>query len=439
MRATVVLLLVASASAGFILPGAHSPLAWRGTLTPLPSEKTFEARVSDETRCVHYVPRARGERVLLSADRVARFDRRLTRRLAELGRATKLWLPYAVSVAGGSASLVALGRAGIGGLTAAAGVTLAKTNAAATLGYTAWAGLQYGLLGGDGEWVARKVGGTPAAPASTAARVVADVSARFEHARLAERPPGAWIIPTDEPNAFAAGRGDRTIVALSAGLLRRLDRDELSAVVAHELAHVAHADVGQHMQQAAMVAGFTGTMRLGHSILESDNRKSKRKSKSDDDDDSSSSLVPGLALMAVGAVQAAAGTVTRLATSRGDEFAADAAAARLPGGAEALARALRKIEHAAKVEGVRRDALGGSHGAALASCYIANDAAHDRPARLGEWLSTHPTTDRRVSRLKALAAAEHEEVNAAPAAARRRESWGAVIVDALDPPSLAFV
>ena len=107
MRATVVLLLVASASAGFILPGAHSPLAWRGTLTPLPSEKTFEARVSDETRRVYYVPRARGERVLLSADRVARFDRRLTRRLAELGRATKLWLPYAVSVAGGSASLVA--------------------------------------------------------------------------------------------------------------------------------------------------------------------------------------------------------------------------------------------------------------------------------------------------------------------------------------------
>ena len=228
-------------------------------------------------------------------------------------------------------------------------------------------------------------------------------------------------------------------MALSAGLLRRLNRDELSAVVAHELAHVAHADVGQHMQQAAMVAGFTGTMRLGHSILESDNRKSKRKSKSDDDDDTSSSLVPGLALMAVGAVQAAAGTVTRLATSRGDEFAADAAAARLPGGAEALARALRKIEHAAKVEGVRRDALGGSHGAALASCYIANDAAHDRPARLGEWLSTHPTTDRRVSRLKALAAAESEEVNAAPAAVRRRGSWGAVIVDALDPPSLAFV
>ena len=65
MRATVVLLLVASASAGFVLPGAHSPSAWRGTLTPLPSEKTFEARVSDETRRVYYVPRARGERVLL--------------------------------------------------------------------------------------------------------------------------------------------------------------------------------------------------------------------------------------------------------------------------------------------------------------------------------------------------------------------------------------
>ena len=436
-RATAVLLLVAGSTvhAGFVLPGAQHHLAWRSTGIPqpsegpLPSEKTFAP--ASRSR---FVPRTK---VILSAERVARFDRRLKRRLVEIGRATKLWLPYAASVAAGSASLVALGNAGIGGLSAAAGVNLAQTNAAATLGYTAWAGVKYSLFGGDGAWVARQVGGTRAAPRSTASRVVADVSASFASDGIAERPPQAWVIPTDEPNAFAAGRGNRTIVALSAGLLRRLGRDELAAVVAHELAHVAHADVGQHMQQAAMVAGFTGTARLGRTIFD-DARRSRKSKSGNDDDDEKPSLVPGLALMAVGAVQAAAGTITRLATSRGDEFAADAAAARLPGGAEALARALRKIEHAANVEGVRRDALGGSHGDALASCYIANDAAHDWPARVSEWMSTHPTTDRRVARLEALAAAEREKVNTPPAAARGRARLGAAIIDALDPPSLSF-
>ena len=128
--------------------------------------------------------------------------------------------PYAASVAAVGA-VVALGNAGIGGLSAAAGVNLAQTNAAATLGYTAWAGVKYSLFGGDGAWVARQVGGTRAAPRSTASRVVADVSASFASDGIAERPPQAWVIPTDEPNAFAAGRGNRTIVA-PAGLLRRL-------------------------------------------------------------------------------------------------------------------------------------------------------------------------------------------------------------------------
>ena len=70
-------------------------------------------------------------------------------------------------------------------------------------------------------------------------------------------------------------------------------------------------------------------------------------------------------------------------------------------GAQALARALRKIE-AAAARGVKRDKLGLS-GNALAALFIANGKAHDAPASLGEWMSTHPNTERRIERLAVLA------------------------------------
>ena len=102
------------------------------------------------------------------------------------------------------------------------------------------------------------------------------------------------------------------------------------------------------------------------------------------------------------------GTVLRLAASRGDEFAADSVAAQMPGGAEALARALTKIQKAARVEGVRRDALGRS-GGAFAALFIANDEKHDAPTSWSEWLATHPSTQRRIANLREIARARGEK------------------------------
>ncbi len=62
---------------------------------------------------------------------------------------------------------------------------------------------------------------------------------------LADMPkPRVAIAPTDMPNAFATGRNSKNaVVCVTQGLLRRLDREELEGVIAHEMSHVAHKDV----------------------------------------------------------------------------------------------------------------------------------------------------------------------------------------------------
>merc|ERR1711939_943069 len=113
--------------------------------------------------------------------------------------------------------------------------------------------------GGDGATTASLFGGMPAPAGSKLDRAVQKVATYLTEESgldcddkikmLSASPPTPYIIPTGEPNAFAAGRKDRTIVAVSDGLLARLDEKELCAVIAHELGHILHADVGKHMQQ----------------------------------------------------------------------------------------------------------------------------------------------------------------------------------------------
>jgi heat shock protein HtpX len=66
--------------------------------------------------------------------------------------------------------------------------------------------------------------------------------------------PRIWIVPDEDPNAFATGRdANNAHIAVTAGLLERLDRDELQAVIAHELGHVKNLDVRLMTLLAALV------------------------------------------------------------------------------------------------------------------------------------------------------------------------------------------
>ena len=113
--------------------------------------------------------------------------------------------------------------------------------------------------------------------------------------------PAAYIVPTKEPNAFAAGRGRDRVVAVTQGLVDLLDRRELEAVVAHEVGHLKHGDTGRAAQAAAMLSGLSTAKRAGDRML----LANKRKEKSD--------ASVAAALAAAGAASSAAGLLLRLA------------------------------------------------------------------------------------------------------------------------------
>jgi len=83
---------------------------------------------------------------------------------------------------------------------------------------------------------------------------------------LADMPkPRVAIAPTDMPNAFATGRNTKVaVLCVTEGLLRRLDRDELEGVIAHEMSHVAHKDVA--VMTLASFLGIVAALVLGHHV-----------------------------------------------------------------------------------------------------------------------------------------------------------------------------
>ncbi|TDC51234.1 zinc metalloprotease HtpX [Jiangella ureilytica] len=151
---------------------------------------------------------------------------------------------------------------------------------------------------------------------------------------LADMPkPRVAIADTDIPNAFAAGRSpDRAVVAVTTGVLRRLDERELEAVLSHELSHVAHRDV-LVMTVASVVgvlAGFLTKMLLWSGL--GNNRGGNN----------NAAIMVLIVTVVAAVVYGVSFVLTRL-LSRYRELAADRAGAILTGQPSALASALTKI------------------------------------------------------------------------------------------------
>ncbi len=150
---------------------------------------------------------------------------------------------------------------------------------------------------------------------------------------LADMPkPRVAIADTDIPNAFATGRSPkRSAVCVTTGLLRRLDREELEAVLSHELSHVAHRDVTVMTVAsfAAIVAGILMRTAMWGSI-----GRDRR--------DQNSALV-FLAVILISALVYFVSYMLTRALSRYRELAADRGGALMTGNPAALARALQKI------------------------------------------------------------------------------------------------
>jgi heat shock protein HtpX len=200
-------------------------------------------------------------------------------------------------------------------------------------------------------------------------------------ARRAEVPiPRLYLIPSEQPNAFATGRDPQhSAVAVTEGLLAHLPPDQVRGVLAHEFAHIANRDI-LVSSIAAMVAGAISAIAnvLQFSLLFGG-----------DDEDSPLGWLGVLATIIFAPIAA---MLLQLGVSRQREYLADATGARLLGGGEPLARALETLERGAQ-------ALPMAVNPATASMYAVNPLARSGIATL---FMTHPPMAERIRRLRAL-------------------------------------
>ena len=142
--------------------------------------------------------------------------------------------------------------------------------------------------------------------------------------------PAVYVMQSEQPNAFATGRNpDNAAVAVTQGLLRTLNRDELAGVIAHELAHIRNRDT-LTMTIAATLAGAIAM--LGNMALFTGGREGR------------GGLLGGILAMVLAPFAAA---LVQMAISRTREFRADALGAEIAGQTQGLSNALRKISAAA--------------------------------------------------------------------------------------------
>ena len=194
--------------------------------------------------------------------------------------------------------------------------------------------------------------------------------------------PRIYMTPDPQPNAFATGRNpERAVVAVTAGIMELLDRDELRGVLAHELAHVGNRDIliGSVAAAVAMGITFVARMAMWGAMFGGGGGDRDR-----------GGNVFGLLAMVILAPIAAA--MLQMALSRSREFEADRTGAHLVGTGEPLARALEKMQLAAKKIPMNVNP-------AQATAYIVNPLS-GRQVNFAKLFSTHPPTEERIARLR---------------------------------------
>ncbi|MGD8706645.1 MAG: zinc metalloprotease HtpX, partial [Syntrophobacterales bacterium] len=150
--------------------------------------------------------------------------------------------------------------------------------------------------------------------------------------------PRIYLIPSDTPNAFATGRNpEHAVVAVTQGIVRLLDDDELRGVLAHELGHVKNRDI--------LIGSIAATLAGVVMMLASMARWAAIFGFGGSDDDDGGGII-GLILMSILAPLAA--MLIQMAISRSREFLADETGARLAGNPRSLASALEKLATASK-------------------------------------------------------------------------------------------
>ena len=196
--------------------------------------------------------------------------------------------------------------------------------------------------------------------------------------------PRVAISPSEQPNAFATGRGPKhAVVCATAGLLQSMPKEEIEAVMAHEMMHVKHRDIliGSVAAAIATAISFIAQMAMFASMFGGRN-----------DEDRPNPI----AMLMMAMLAPIAASMIQMSISRSREFEADRGAAELLGTGGNLASALERIE----VLAVRRPM---TVAPAQAQAYIHNPLAEAHGAqgkKTARLFSTHPATEERVRRLR---------------------------------------
>jgi len=201
--------------------------------------------------------------------------------------------------------------------------------------------------------------------------------------------PKVYIMEEEAPNAFATGRNPKdSAVAVTRGLLMKLNRYELQGVIAHELSHVRHYDILFSTLVCFMVGAVAMIARFAWRLLifGGGRRSSSRKA----GQGQGLILIVCLALMIFAPILS---TIVQLAISREREYLADAGAVALTRNPEGLARALEKI---AADPGEVKAASGATRALFISEPFKKSFFGAD------SLFATHPPIAKRVARLRAM-------------------------------------
>jgi heat shock protein HtpX len=207
---------------------------------------------------------------------------------------------------------------------------------------------------------------------------------------MADMPkPKVAISPTDVPNAFATGRSPKAaVVCVTQGLMRRLDDEELEAVLAHELSHVAHRDVAimTIASSVGMLAGLMTRVALWSSMF------------TGGDENNSGAVAAELLVMLVSILVYAISYLLTMALSRYRELAADRSGAILIGKPSVLAAALIKIT--GDMSKIPQKDLRKTE--AFNAFFFTPAINNKQGASLASLFSTHPSLEKRLAQLNEL-------------------------------------
>ncbi len=195
--------------------------------------------------------------------------------------------------------------------------------------------------------------------------------------------PRIYIIPEESPNAFATGRNpEHSAVAVTEGLLRIMDREELKGVLAHEMAHIKNRDI--------LIGSIAATMAGAIMILANMAKWSMFFGGFRDEDDEGGLGLIGILIMAI--IAPIAALLIQMAISRSREYHADETGAKFAGNPFGLANALEKLDEFSRSAPLNANP-------ATAHMFIVNPLSGSNIANL---FSTHPPIEERIARLRGM-------------------------------------